>query len=114
MIANGTATLDATTRVAEATRLADLDMPLGKRLRLALEGGYNALACHWGLARMYMARYAGRVPLILKINGKTNVPSDDDAFSPLTASVEDAVSIGADAVGYTLYVGSPRQDVDIA
>jgi class I fructose-bisphosphate aldolase len=81
--------------------------------RLALEGGYNALACHWGLARFYMHRYAGRVPLILKINGKTNVPDDTNAFSPLTASVEDAVSIGAYAVGYTLYVGSPRQDDDI-
>src|SRR5207253_3240852 len=31
----------------------------------------------------------------------------------LTASVEDAVSLGADAIGYTLYVGSPRQDLDI-
>ena len=82
--------------------------------KLAAEGGYNAIACHWGLARMYMAKYAGKVPLILKINGKTNVPPDDEAFSPMTASVEDAVTIGADAVGYTLYVGSPRQDVDIA
>jgi class I fructose-bisphosphate aldolase len=51
---------------------------------------------------------------LLKINGKTNIPSDDDAFSPLTASVEDAVRLGADAVGYTLYVGSPAQADDIA
>jgi fructose-bisphosphate aldolase, class I len=80
--------------------------------RLALEGGYNAIACHWGLARKYMDRYAGRVPLILKINGKTNVPPDDEAFSALTGSVEDAVVLGADAVGYTLYVGSPQQDRD--
>ena len=82
--------------------------------RLALEGGYNAIATHWGLARQYMARYAGKVPLILKINGKTNIPSDANAFSALTASVEDAVSLGADAVGYTLFVGSPRQDEDMA
>lgn len=81
--------------------------------RLAAEGGYNAIACHWGLARMYMEKYAGRVPLILKINGKTNIPSDAQAFSPLTSTVEDALSLGADAVGYTLYVGSPRQDDDI-
>jgi len=80
---------------------------------LAAEGGYNAIACHWGLARMYMKEYAGRVPLILKINGKTNIPSDAEAFSPLTATVEDAVALGADAVGYTLYVGSPRQDDDM-
>ena len=81
--------------------------------RLALEGGYNAVACHWGLARQYMKKYAGKVSLILKINGKTNVPSDANAFSPLTASVADAVTLGADAVGYTLYLGSPRQDIDI-
>jgi len=149
---------DAPPTRANRPRLADLDLPLGKRVRLhrllyehgvgngtllvlpidqglehgpvdffpnppakdpefqwrlALEGGYNAIACHWGLARHYMRSFAGRVPLILKINGKTNIPSDEAPLSPLTATVEDAVAIGADAVGYTLYVGSPRQDEDI-
>jgi fructose-bisphosphate aldolase, class I len=80
--------------------------------RLAAEGNYNAIACHWGLAARYMRKYAGRVPLILKLNGKTNIPSDAEAFSPLTSTVEDAVALGADAIGYTLYVGSPRQDED--
>lgn len=82
--------------------------------RLAVEGGYNAIACHWGMARRYMHRWAGKVPLVLKINGKTNVPSDAEALSSPTATVEDAVSLGADAIGYTLYVGSPRQDEDFA
>ena len=81
--------------------------------RLALEGNYNAVACHYGLARKYMTKYAGEVPLLLKINGKTTIPSDAEAFSSMTGSVEDAVALGADAVGYTLYVGSPRQDEDI-
>jgi len=80
--------------------------------RLAVEGDYNAIACHYGLARKYMGAYAGKVPLILKLNGKTNIPSDDEALSPLVSSVEDAVALGADAVGYTLYVGSPKQDED--
>lgn len=80
--------------------------------RLALEGGYNGIVYHIGLAKKTMRKYAGRVPLILKINGKTNVPSDAEAFSPLDASVEDAVRLGAHAVGYTLYVGSPAQDRD--
>ncbi len=31
--------------------------------RLALEGGYSAIACHWGLARQYMKKYAGEIPL---------------------------------------------------
>jgi len=49
---------------------------------------------------------------ILKLNGKTAIPPEDEALSPQTASVEEAVALGADAVGYTLYVGSPRQDED--
>jgi fructose-bisphosphate aldolase, class I len=83
-------------------------------LRLAVEGKFSGIAYHIGLAEKYHKQYAGKVPLVLKINGKTNVPPDDESFSSLTATVEDAVRLGADAVGYTLYVGSPSQDVDIA
>ena len=82
------------------------------QLRIALEGGFSAIAFQIGLAEKYMNKYAGKVPLILKINGKTEIPSDDEAFSPLTASVADAVRLGADAIGYTCYVGSPSQDRD--
>ena len=82
------------------------------QLRLALEGGFSAIAFQVGLAEKYLRTFAGKVPLILKINGKTEVPPDDEAFSPCNASVEDAVRLGADAVGYTCYIGSPRQDDD--
>ena len=82
------------------------------QLRLALEGGFSAIAFQVGLAEKYMRAFAGKVPLILKINGKTEVPPDDEAFSPCNASVEDALRLGADAVGYTSYIGSPRQDED--
>lgn len=81
--------------------------------RLALEAGYSGIVFHFGLAEKYMKKYAGKVPLVLKINGKTNIPSDAEAFSSLTGTVEDAVRLGADAIGYTLYVGSPAQDRDI-
>ena len=82
------------------------------QLRLALEGGFSAIAFQIGLAEKYLSAFAGKVPLILKINGKTEVPPDDEAFSPCNASVEDAVRLGADAIGYTSYIGSPRQDDD--
>lgn len=82
------------------------------QFRLALEGGFSGIALHYGLAEKYLRRYAGKVPLVLKINGKTTIPSDKHAFSPLTGSVEDAVRLGADAVGYTMYVGSPAQEAD--
>ncbi len=81
--------------------------------QLALNGGYSGIVFHIGLAKKYMKPYAGKVPLVLKINGKTNIPSGAQAFSSLTGSVEDAVRLGADAIGYTLYVGSPSQDLDI-
>jgi class I fructose-bisphosphate aldolase len=83
------------------------------QFRIAAEAGYSAIACQIGLAEKYYPDYAGQVPLLLKINAKTDVPPSDAAFSPLNASVEDAVRLGADAVGYTLYVGSPRQDDDL-
>lgn len=82
------------------------------QLRIAREGGFSGIVFQIGLAEKYMQRYAGEVPLILKLNGKTEIPSDHAPISPLIASVEDAVRLGADAVGYTLYVGSERQDED--
>ncbi len=80
---------------------------------LAREGRFSAIALHIGLAGKYFHEYAGDVPLILKLNGKTAIPSDAHSFSPLTGTVEDAVRLGADAVGYTIYVGSPAQDRDL-
>jgi class I fructose-bisphosphate aldolase len=82
------------------------------QLRLAKEGGFSAIVFHIGLAEKYMKEFTGEIPLILKLNGKTSIPPDTNAFSPQTASVEDAVRLGADAVGYTLFVGSPAQDKD--
>ncbi|MCY0877839.1 MAG: fructose-bisphosphate aldolase [Firmicutes bacterium] len=84
------------------------------QFRLAVEGRYSAIACHIGLAEKYYPAYAGQVPLILKLNGKTEIPPDDAPLSPLVATVRDAVRLGADAVGYTLYIGSPRQDEDFS
>jgi class I fructose-bisphosphate aldolase len=83
------------------------------QFRLAAEAGYSAIACQIGLAEKYYPDYAGQVPLLLKVNAKTDIPPSDDALSTTNASVEDAVRLGADAVGYTLYVGSPRQDQDL-
>src|SRR5262249_32878111 len=83
------------------------------QFRLALQGRYSAIALGVGLAEKYMREYCGRVPLILRLNGKPNIASDAEAVSPWSASVEDAVRLGADAVGCTLYVGSPREEEGI-
>lgn len=83
------------------------------QVRLALEGNYSGIALQIGLARRYLGQHAGQLPLVLKVNGRTSPPGFDEAFSPLTSSVEDAVRLGAAAVGYTCYVGSPAQDRDL-
>lgn len=81
-------------------------------VRLAVEGGFNGIAIQVGLAEKFYWDYAGEVPLVLKLNGKTDIPPDAEALSPLNATVDDAVRLGADAVGYTLYVGTPAQETD--
>lgn len=84
------------------------------QIKLALDGGFSGIVFQLGLAEKYMKAYAGKLPLVLKLNGKTNIPSDAEPYSPLTGSVEDALRLGAEAVGYTLYIGSAAQDRDIA
>ena len=81
---------------------------------LALAGGFNGIAIQIGLAEKFYWDYAGEVPLVLKLNGKTDIPAGIDPLSPVNATVADAVRLGADAVGYTLYVGSPAQEHDFA
>lgn len=79
---------------------------------LAKKGNYNAIALHIGNARRYFKDMYNQVPLILKVNGKTEIPSDEEPLSPITATIEEAMQLSAIAVGYTLYIGSPRQDED--
>lgn len=81
-------------------------------LQLALDCNFSGIVLGVGLAKKYMRKYAGKVPLVVKLNSKTEIPSDAEAFSPQTTTLEEAVALGADAVGYTLYVGSPAQDRD--
>src|SRR5689334_21516895 len=79
-------------------------------IKLALEGDFNGIAIQIGLAEKFYWDYAGEVPLVLKLNDKTDIPPDGEALSPLNGTVEEAVRLGADAVGYTMYVGSPAQE----
>ena len=83
-------------------------------IKLALEGDFNGIAIQIGLAEKFYWDYAGEVPLVLKLNGKTDIPPDGEALSPLNGTVEETVRLGADAVGYTMYVGSPAQERDFA
>lgn len=82
------------------------------QFQLAVDAGFSAIAVQVGLASKFMGPYAGQVPLIVKLNGKTEIPPSSSPRSPLNASIEDAVRLGADAIGYTLYIGSSQQESD--
>lgn len=79
-------------------------------LQIAVDGGFNAVIFQKGLAGKYYAgtNFAQKVPLILKLNGKTNLIRGEP-YGPQLATIEEAVSLGASAVGYTVYVGSEHE-----
>ena len=72
---------------------------------LSSRGGFTGLALQKGVAERY---YDGKVPLIVKVNGKSNLVKGEP-LSRQTCSVEYAVSLGAKAVGYTIYLGSQHE-----
>lgn len=79
---------------------------------IALRNKYTGLIFHKGLAEKYHENYSGKVPLIVKVNGKDNIAkaqANEEPYSPIVCSVDHAVELGADAIGYTLYVGSPLE-----
>ncbi len=73
---------------------------------LAIEAGLNGYAAPLGFLRAGAARYAGQLPLILKLNSHEVLHDEADPVSVQTASVRDALRLGCVAIGYTIYPGS--------
>ncbi|WP_455284911.1 class I fructose-bisphosphate aldolase, partial [[Eubacterium] cellulosolvens] len=76
-------------------------------MKLAVAGRFNGIVFQKGIAEKY---YDGGVPLILKVNGKTNLVKGEP-LARQNCSVERAGKIGAKAIGYTIYIGSAHEDV---
>lgn len=76
-------------------------------LQIAVEGGFTAIIFQKGTAEKYYYKssYARKIPLILKLNGKTKLHKGE-AYSPQVCDVAEALDLGASAVGYTIYAGS--------
>lgn len=73
--------------------------------RLALDAGCNAYAAPLGFLEAGADKFAGQIPLILKVNNSDSL-SKVEPCSALTAGVEDALRLGCVAIGYTIYPGS--------
>ncbi|MEM7072192.1 MAG: class I fructose-bisphosphate aldolase [Pseudomonadota bacterium] len=72
--------------------------------RLAIDARLNAFAAPLGMLESGARRYAGQIPLILKVNSSNSWATSKD--QALTASVDDAVRLGCAAIGFTIYPGS--------
>lgn len=77
-------------------------------LNIALEGNYNGIVLHHGVAEKYYGKYYSDIPLIIKLNGKSNL-ARMNPISRMVCSVDHAAKLGASAVGYTIYDGSPAE-----
>lgn len=76
---------------------------------LAIEAGCNAYAAPLGFIEAGAARYAGEIPLILKLNNHDLLYSSADPIPAVTSSVEAALRLGCSAIGYTIYPGSAER-----
>src|SRR2546421_12834615 len=86
-------------------------------VRLALEGGCNAVASTFGVLGVVARKYAHKIPFIVKINHNELLTYPNKFDQILFGTVEEAHELGAAAVGATIYFGSDesgRQLVEIA
>ncbi|MHB8873753.1 MAG: class I fructose-bisphosphate aldolase [Myxococcaceae bacterium] len=74
--------------------------------QLAIEAGCNAYAAPLGFLEAGAAKFAGEVPMILKLNNSDSLSKMPEPCSAVTASVKDAVRLGCSALGYTIYPAS--------
>jgi fructose-bisphosphate aldolase, class I len=75
-------------------------------VRLALEGGCNAVASTLGALGSVARSYAHKIPFIVKINHNETLTYPPTYDQTLFASVEQAFEMGAAAIGATIYFGS--------
>ena len=77
---------------------------------IAKKGKYNGIVFQKGIAEKYNKEIKkSKVPLILKLNGRTKLVKGEPLSAQL-ATVKEAVSLGAKAVGFTIYLGSKYEE----
>lgn len=83
---------------------------------IADSGHFTGVICQKGIAARYYIKNKHKVPLILKVNGKTGYHKDpgEEPISVQNCTVDEAIALGAVAVGYTIYIGSDHENKMIA
>ncbi|WP_276498864.1 class I fructose-bisphosphate aldolase [Pontibacter litorisediminis] len=86
-------------------------------IKLAIEGGCNAVATTFGNLAMMSRKYAHRIPFVVKINHNELMTYPNKYDQIMFGSVDEAWNLGATAVGATIYFGSEessRQIIEVA
>ncbi len=86
-------------------------------VKLAIEGGCNAVASTYGVLAAVSRKYAHKIPFIVKINHNEFLSYPNKFDQIMFGTVEEAAAMGAVAVGATIYFGSDesaRQIVEVA
>src|SRR5207253_8041676 len=76
-------------------------------LDIAVKGQFTGVVLHKGNAEK---EYNSKIPLIIKLNRNTSLPKGEPISSQV-CSVEEAISLGAKGVGYTIYLGSANENI---
>src|SRR5215472_13315288 len=79
--------------------------------QLAIDAGCSAYAAPLGALEASADKFAGQVPLILKLNNSDVLAKMEQPISAVTAGVRDAVRLGCSAIGYTIYPGSGARNL---
>jgi class I fructose-bisphosphate aldolase len=86
-------------------------------VKLAIEGGCNAVASTFGVLASVGRKYAHKIPFVVKINHNEFLTYPNKFDQIMFGKVEDAWNMGAAAVGATIYFGAPesnRQIIEVA
>ncbi len=86
-------------------------------IKLAIEGGCNAVASTFGVLAANSRKYAHKIPFVVKINHNEFISYPNTYNQIMFGTVEEAWNLGATAVGATIYFGSEeseRQIVEVA
>src|SRR5688572_20675139 len=82
-------------------------------IKLAIEGGCNAVATTFGNLGMMSRKYAHKIPFVVKINHNELLTYPNKFDQIMFGSVEEAWNLGAAAVGATIYFGSEESNCQI-
>jgi class I fructose-bisphosphate aldolase len=82
-------------------------------VKLAIEGGCNAVASTFGVLGSVARKYAHKIPFIVKINHNELLTYPNQFNQILFGTVQEAYDMGAAAVGATIYFGSANSDKQI-